>query len=219
MISLIVPTRNRPSNVERFYKSWVNTGSKGELILVTDHDDPSDYTSMDVRIITNCYSDGPYCVGRAGSTVEKVNAGAKVARYDIIGFSGDDVVIETDGWEQIVSEVMKLKRFSLVYPMCGKGQRVFPTHIFMTRALYETLGWYTFPKLHHSWVDFIWQKVGRYLNATGKGNYQKIDNVVFKHLHPMYCSDIEYDKTYQRAYANDELNADKQYYNEYTPNF
>ena len=219
MVSLIVPTRNRPDNVARFYASWVNTGSKGELILVTDHDDPNDYTSMDVRVVTHCYSDGPHSIARAGTTVEKLNAGAAVATYDIIGFSGDDVVIKTDGWESIVSDAMKLKRLSLTYPMCGKGQYVFPTHIFMTRALYETLGWYGFPKLQHPWVDYVWEKIGKYLNETGKGNYQSLPDVLFKHLHPMYCPHVEEDDTYRRAYANRRQSDDKRYYEEYTPTF
>jgi len=200
MISLIIPTRNRPKNIARLYESWVNTGSKGELILVTDHDDPFDYTSMNVRIVTNSYGDESESVARPGTTVEKINAGAAVAKHDIIGFSGDDVVIKTNDWENLVSDVMASETLTLGFPMCGKGQKVFPTHVFMTRALYEMLGWFAYPKLRHPWVDYVWDDIGHYLDKTGKGRYQKMVNVLFEHLHPIYCSDVEQDETYSRAY-------------------
>tara|TARA_B100000745_G_scaffold300554_1_gene255225 strand:+ start:11034 stop:11696 length:663 start_codon:yes stop_codon:yes gene_type:complete len=217
MISLIIPTRNRPKNIARFYESWVNTGSKGELILVTDHDDTNDYTNIDARVIVHRCNDSSSSDDRAGSTVEKINAGAEAATYDIIGFSGDDVVIRTNDWERLVSEVMTLEPLTLGFPMCGKGQKVFPTHVFMTRALYETLGWFAYPKLRHPWVDYAWDKVGRYLEETGKGSYRNIGNVLFEHLHPMYRSSVEYDETYQRAYAA--IDGKSTYYQDYTPDF
>jgi len=224
MISLIVPTRNRPEALERFYKSWVDTKGSGELILVTDHDDSNDYTHMDARIVIDCYGDGHRGMERPGSTVEKINAGARAAKYDIIGFSGDDVVIETDGWEEIVSEAMSLERLSLTHPIDGiKGshatRKYIPNHIFMSRGLYETLGWFAYPKLRHPWVDYVWCKIGNYLNATGKGDYQRLNSVVFKHLHWLYFDNVKKDDTYIRAYTEDEEENSRVHYDDYTPSF
>ena len=204
MISLIVPTRNRPDNIKRLYDSWLQTSSESELIIIADDDDVNDYSFHGVKVIR----------GIRQNAIEKINIGALNSKFDVIGFCGDDCVIESINWENEVLKAMT-KPLSLVYVNDGVNKHTVPNHVFMTRKLYDTLGWFAHPDIVHCYADHVWRKIGQHLNKYNKGVFIKVDKAIFRHLHPNYNDKIEYDELYQQAYNLEQASIDKQTFLKY----
>lgn len=206
MISLVVPSRNRPANLDRLYQSWINTGSLGEFIAVLDDDDENEYGLWWARIIHR----------PRANAIQKINMGAEVAKGDIIGFCGDDCIIKTYRWERILESEMKAE-LSMVWVDDGHNKHNVPNHVFMTRKLYETLGWFAYPEIVHCYTDHVWRKIGNHIAKKPNGFFGK-SKVVFYHDHPDYNGG-ERDEIYRQAYNAEQAAIDKQKYLTYQPKF
>ena len=93
-ILIIVPTRNRPQFLDRLISSWRKTTScKSDLIVNVDSDTEKMYTQA---------PGVKYIVTPDTTVVKKVNDVAmKNLHYKYIMFLGDDIVIRTEGWEDL----------------------------------------------------------------------------------------------------------------------
>src|SRR6266545_4674763 len=99
-LSLIVPTRKRPEQLNRFLISVAATARFSDLIeivLVVDADDElcrtAAFPSLTIR----------HVVGPPGRTMGELNrAGYAASRGDHVMLLNDDVVVKTRGWDRTV---------------------------------------------------------------------------------------------------------------------
>lgn len=201
-ILLLLPTRSRPENVERFYKFWKeNSSGLNDVVVLVDRDDEriEEYYKFDQKKFIIVANDRM-------NLVQKLNFGWKLNNNlsDIIGFVGDDTIIETKDWDQKVVEKFKeLGKYGMLYPNDGYNKHNVPNHIFVTRQWCETLGWFAYPGLNHLFIDKVWQMIGIEMNKSKvDGKYFHAMDIVIRHLHFAFDEKIEKDNLYKDIYLN-----------------
>ena len=204
-ILIVVPTRNRPKNVRRFYNSWKeNTNGSSDVVLVTDEDDKNDYSYTGFMIEKN----------ERLSTTGKINIGVKnhLKGHKIIGFLGDDCTVDTENFEDVIVKSLSETRFGMLRPSNGFDVYDNPDHVFITVELYNFLGWFAYPKLYHSFCDYVWRDIRDILEKTSTGKYVNTKDVVFTHYNSIYFPDLKKDTLHNAVYENKSNDEDKEIY-------
>jgi hypothetical protein len=101
-----------------------------------------------------------------------------IARYDIVGFMGDDGMMRTKDWDRIVCEKLKDKR-GLIYGRDGHHDQRLCTHPFVSTACLLALGFVQPPELHHYYGDNYYQEL-----FTALGRIEYVPELFIEHLHP-----------------------------------
>jgi len=199
MISLLVPTRNRPTNVQRLYQSLVDTTTNIADIELCFYIDEDDSVSLPVitriaeKINTQCVQGPPAPSVRVPTWITQ-NSLQKQAKGPIFMFAADDIVFRTPGWDVKVKE--QFDRFEdkivLVYGPDGFQTGVVPvcTHGFVHQHWIDITGCLLpsyFDNSHgDTWLTDVAERVGRRIYLT---------DVYFEHLHPA-AGKAMWDSTY-----------------------
>ena len=195
-ISLLLPTRGRPTLVERLFKSIVATAAQPErieVILYVDDDDIGSHHlgSQDIRVAR--------IIGPAMTMGGYNNACLQQARGDIIILANDDMVIRTPGWDQAVAEM----------------DAGFPDKIYLAYAndLFKKRSFCTFPVLSRhtcelfvepypiayrgAFIDVHVFDIFKRLQHAGFDRIRYLGDIVFEHLHYRTGKAV-CDETYRR---------------------
>ena len=201
-ISLLVPTRMRPDSLLRFYNTAMSQARdpyKIEVIAFRDEDDYS-YNDLYSRPGLTIIS------GNGLNLAEMWNECAKVARGNILGLFGDDVVFRTRDWDVVVEHTFNqaFDKCLLVYGHDGSpmGEQI-ATHFFLHRNWMNTVGYFVPPYFSAGYVDTWWNDVAKEL---GRMRYIPI---LTEHLHHGYGKS-ENDETYRlgsQRVIDDDLDA------------
>ena len=188
MISILLPTRNRPDNVRRLYQSLIDTSDNMndlEICFFIDDDD-----EISLNLVTELASKinvqaVQYTQAETGRTPQPLmyNELYKIGTGPIYMFCADDVVFRTRGWDsKVKAEFNKYEdRIVLVYGPDGFqfGKVPVCTHGFLHNNWIKTIG-YFFPPYFNiayndTWLTEIAETIGRriYLN-----------DLYFEHIHP-----------------------------------
>jgi hypothetical protein len=187
MISILIPSYKRPFNVVEFTTSAYVTAKCPEQIeiLFGVHEDDiqslaaiqtlNDHMTISIRaIILKKYMDGlPHLSFFWNQLYEKSN-------YDIIGFFGDDVIMRTVAWDEMVINEFVRDKHILVYGddvHCQKGNCA--TLFFTHKKTHREFGFYLPPYFRRTWMD---QFLDNAYRAAGKIVYKK--NLKTEHIHP-----------------------------------
>lgn len=208
MISLLLPTRKRPENIERLYQSLIETTAKPkdiEMVIAIDDDDNSyDKLSIkgDIPIYINSY---PRMV-----LSQYWNECYKRSNGNILMHCGDDLIFRTEGWDTVVKDKFAQYPDNIVFVYGNDGSGVhdgkFGTHGFIHRRWAETVGYFVPPYFSSDWND-------TWLNDVAKmiGRHKHID-ILTEHMHPD-LGKAEYDITHQeRIKRHQEDNVNQLYY-------
>lgn len=203
-ILIVLPTRNRPENVKRFYEFYTkNTCGKSRVIVMADIDDPNDY-SYTGWIIERHPRLTP---------IEKLNMGAEkyLGDLDVLSYMGDDAVIETKNFEDVVFEELGDNKLGIIY-----GQNHIPfyavDHPFITASLYKKMGWFYYPKLFHSWMDYVLDDIGKFIRDEGLGVFFQSEKLSVRNIHPEYVEGLKKDENYYWVYREEITDKDKAIY-------
>ena len=188
MISFCCPSRGRPELAKRLVDTAIATQTgKTEFLFYLNEDDPT--LEQYKKFLDKKY----YTVGTNQSTCYSWNQMADKAKHDIVMLMGDDVQIQTQGWDSlIVNEFNRFQdRILMVVPSDGrmKGTLKYTTqeptlwpdeklpaaHFAVHKNWIKTLGYLAPPFFWHWHVDSYTQKVARKL-----GRCLYLPNVVFK---------------------------------------
>jgi hypothetical protein len=197
LISLILPTRGRPTLVERFFGSLGKMTShldQVEVILYVDEDDISSHhlDSQDfhvTRIIGPALSMGGYnsaCFERA--------------RGEIIILVNDDIVIRSVGWDDRVREMNAEfeDQIYLGYANDLFKKSKFCTFPIMSRRTCELLI-QPYPSAYRRFfIDVHLFDIFKRLQHAGVDRIRYYDDLVFEHLH-FRTGKAPYDETYGYA--------------------
>lgn len=194
MISLLLPTRNRPALVQRLFQKIVETTSrldKVEVILYVDEDDIGSH-GLDsaafrvVRIVGPMLTMGGYnsaCFAKA--------------QGDILILANDDMVIRTHGWDDRVRAInAKFKdEIYLAYPNDLFKKSKFCTFPVMSRRTCELLI-EPYPVAYQRFfIDPHLFDIFKRLQHAGFNRICYCEDVVFEHLH-YRTGKASYDETY-----------------------
>lgn len=195
MISLLVPTRGRPQNIVRFAESVANTATGlVEVIWCVDQDDVLSRMAVEDLPTDSYLPSHRLLVGPRQIPCILWNQAAMIARGDIVGLMGDDIVMRTPGWDVLVSHAFDHipDRIALVYGRDGFRDEVHASHPFLSREWVEAVGYAT-PENFSQDMNDVW------LNEVAEmiGRRVFLPDVFTQHLHPDDPSlGVELDQTY-----------------------
>lgn len=164
-ISLLVPTRGRPDSFYEMVESARRLAvypRSIEVVAYIDRDDPAriEYLNMQqpVRLLTGERMLLSVCWNECYLS----------SKGELLMHMGDDVLFQTDGWDQIVREAFRSVPDRILFAYgddLGPNGKVFGTHGVMHRRWVETLGYFVPPLFSSDWND-VWlnevaEKIGR----------------------------------------------------------
>ena len=187
MISFSCPSRGRPTLAKRLVDTATETQQgETEFLFYLNNDDPT------LEQYKDLLDEKHYTVGPNQSTCYSWNLMAKKAKNDIVMLMGDDVQVQTQGWDGIIANEFNryADRILMVVPSDGrtKGTGTFKhdvklwpdeplpaAHFAVHKNWINTLGYLAPPFFWHWHVDSYTQKVARKL-----GRCLYLPTVVFK---------------------------------------
>ena len=195
MISLLIPTRDRPSNVRRAVDSVKNTVSQPDLVEIlfyVDLDDdtfPTEVLGKNVRIVR-----GPRMWLSVLQNILYANAFGEILMY-----SADDVVYETQAWDEKVRDMINSEKDKLVLvygnDSATHGENI-AIHGFLHRNWIEATGTWVAPGRgvpYDLWHTDVARKLGR---------LRYLPDVKFSHVHYRQGQGLaEFDETYKYVSA------------------
>ncbi len=227
MISITMPTRNRPERLRKCIKSCVDLADNPgdlEFLLYVDEDDnetrheelQSEFPATTIKTF----------VGKRLFNLYKVqNYLAECANGYILAYLADDMYFTTEGWDTRVKESFTDDQIWLVHPYEKyKGARGAP-HGFLSKKAMEITGIF-FPDIFaynfgDTWMWDVYQSIGR---------CKCLDDVHISHDHPGFSERKKnpplelaqyWDDTYREKYKISEdityLEKDKQTYRKTLP--
>lgn len=195
IISILVPTRNRPNNVLRFLNSVFDTATfkdQIEVLFYVDEDDntfPTDFKHSDkVSVIRG----KRIWISLAWNLLYVKSKG------DILMYAGDDVIFETPGWDERVKNAFKSfpDSLGLVYGNDGgwySGKLAI--NGFIHRRWANVLGYFAYPA-RLSALDLWIHECASFINRV-----IYLEDVMIRHVHYRQgTADANFDNTYQEAY-------------------
>lgn len=199
-LCLIVPSRGRPTNVQRLTEAVEQTSlGEAQLVVGIDDNDPKRAGYVDVPCVKVMLAGHP-------TMIDKLNSIAtyEAQAYEFIGFAGDDHVPRTKGWDKAIIEALdRLPGPGIVY--CNdlfQGPNL-PTSVFMHSSIVLALGWMAPPTLQHLYCDNAWKALGEAL-----GSIRYLPDVVIEHVHP-HAGKAESDEQYERVNSGERYAADQ----------
>lgn len=186
-ISILVPTLNRPKNIQAFAESIDKTTidpSDIEIVFGIHEDDIASKNiieelnpklKIEIRYeYIKRHEDGKVHLAFLWNQLYKK------AKYPIIGYFGDDVLSHTPGWDMEVKKEFADDKIILVacndvHVQKGKKATLFFTH----KTVHDKIGFYLNPKFRRWYTDTFWDIV--FKNA-GKLHFR--EDLVMEHLHP-----------------------------------
>jgi hypothetical protein len=196
-ISFLVPTLNRPESIEVFSTAidkLCNHPKTVEIVFGVHDDDVGSIDMievMDEKLSISCRAE---IIDRHPEGVHLAflwNQLYPKAKYDIVGYFGDDVLFHTPGWDdEVRKEFMRDKAVMVscndVHIHRGKTATLFFTH----KSVHDRFGFYLHPKFKRWYTDTFWDLIFRW---AGKMRYR--EDIVTEHFSPDVFKD-RLDKTY-----------------------
>ena len=188
MISFCCPSRGRPTLAKRLVDTATETQQgETEFLFYLNDDDPT------LEQYKDLLDEKHYTVGPNQSTCYSWNLMAKKAKNDIVMLMGDDVQVQTQGWDSIIANEFNRyeDRILMVVPSDGRSKgtgridiedpTLWPdkplpaAHFAVHKNWVNALGYLAPPFFWHWHVDSYTQKVARKL-----GRCLYLPTVVFK---------------------------------------
>jgi hypothetical protein len=195
MISILLPTRNRPNNLIRLKNNILETASNIndiELCIYIDDDDVESIPALEDiagSINTNAVQ-GNRILGS-----QMYNELFKISNGDIIMFAADDILFKTPNWDLFVKTKFELAtddKILFIFGNDGFQNGRIGTHGFIHRHWIEILGYVLPPKLASAYTDEWITELSRRVNRD-----LYCPDLIIEHLHPA-IGKAKSDETYTK---------------------
>jgi hypothetical protein len=197
---VIVPSRSRAKNVDRFAKAFFETSKNSDLLIGIDSDQMNFYPRIEGVM---------YDINQNLKLVPKLNLLAmKYAdKYETITFLGDDHVLKTEGWDIELAKPINQFGYGISFANDLFQTPMLPTSAMVSTNIIKTLGFMCPPNLFHMYIDNFWGILGSKLNALFY-----FENVIWEHMH-FLNKKAEIDESYKET--NGYLTRDQFAFHEY----
>ena len=185
---VIVPTRGRREQCERFLKAFSETATCADLLFVTDPEDGA-YDGMDWGAAVQAVLEPrEFLVGKLNKT-----AVAMADLYRVLAWFGDDCVPVTPGFDRLMLDMLdgQLGGSGWVYADDKRRSDV-PEHWMCSSDVVKELGWYANPALGHFYIDNCVGELGK-----RSGLIRYCPQAVVEHKHYSVAAGVEHDTVYQ----------------------
>jgi hypothetical protein len=206
IISICVPSRGRPQNLDKLYESAMDTAANKppiEFIIRLDNDDK---LSLEAKCLSQ--NNVRTIIGPRVVLSSMWNEAAALAQSAIFFHCGDDVVFHTPGWDNIVLAAFQQfpDNIALVHGRDLVHDEKFGTHCFIHRTWAETVG-YVVPPYFDSDMADLW--LNDMANALNRRVYAP--ELITEHRH--YCvGKAKIDKTHEeRIERGERINVHRLY--------
>lgn len=192
MISVLVPTRNRPDNVRRLLTSAFNTAdTEVEFVFYVDQDDPRREETL-----SEIFREGAKVVYGGDERIvlsQMWNLCAEVAYYPIMMHCGDDIVFRSAGWDTRVRDEFDAcaDKILFVHGRDGYQDAKLGTHGFLHRNWVDAVGYFVPPYFSSDYNDLWLTEVA---DALGRRRY--VPEIYTEHMHPVIGKGT-WDQTHQ----------------------
>ncbi len=195
--SVILPTRERPKQLERMLTSLFSTASKPDSLEVILYQDEDDIETNKIDAKLEAWG-VERIIGPKLSMGKRLSTCIAASSGDVLFFLNDDVVVRTQDWDRLINE--EVSKFSdqiyLLYPndlFKGKSYATFPI---ISRKLCEIIV-DPFPAAYEgSFLDIHIMDIFKRLQGEGGTKIKYLEDIVFEHLH-FRAGKSEYDNTYE----------------------
>jgi glycosyltransferase involved in cell wall biosynthesis len=182
-ISLLLPTRGRPTLLQRLFESLANTTadlSALEVVLYVDEDD------TETQQISHPSLFLVKLIGTPGQKMGNMNRACyEASRGRHVMLMNDDVVFRTKGWEARVLEAFG--RFpdevALVYGNDLHQRKGVPTFPIVSRRVCELIGGICPRDYLNVYIDVHLHDIFKKLARLGHDRLVYLDDVIFEHMH------------------------------------
>lgn len=184
---ILIPTKGRPQNIERFASMYKLTKATEPVVLLLDGDDRylADYFNNQRASNFWCWVAPDSDNGIGGIMNEYFRRFPDEEYYAILA---DDVVPQTEHWDIILKQAC-LESRGLAWGDDGLQGAGLPTHPFICGDVVRALGYIAHPKLKHCYIDDCWLAIA---NVIG-GQY--MPNIKLTHFHHLNGK-AQLDETY-----------------------
>ena len=204
-MAILVPSRNRPQNIEALIKSLDETETESDLLVIVDDDDKD----FDAYLSLGC---NVFQVERQGKGMARpLNFVARHLqdKYRHFCFLGDDHRPRTKNWDIHFINALDELETGLVYgDDLFQGERL-PTAIAMTGNIVKALGGMTPPNMIHLYLDNFWLKLGQDLKSI-----RFMPEIIIEHLHPA-AGKADWDEGYKAVNAEEVYSEDARAFHDY----
>ena len=187
LISILLPTRNRPHNLKRLYESVRATASQmPEFSVYADEDPASAELARSLGMVVTLGT-------RRILLSDMWNVAYRAATGDILMLCGDDIIFRTPNWDVWVREAFAAypDKIAFVYGDDLAHGRKHGTHGFLHRTWVELIGYFTPPIFSFGYCDTWLNDVAEEL-----GRRVFLPDVVTEHMHPFWGK-AEMDSVYR----------------------
>lgn len=182
MISLLLPTRGRPALVARLFDSIAEKTrhlSRIEVIVYVDDDDPGSFGITEDRFAVKVTVGPRLTMGGYNSTCLAKASG------EIVILINDDMVIRTQGWDDVVRE-LDSRYPDKVYLGYGndlyKGRNLCAFPILSRRCCEALLE--PFPSAYRgAFIDYHLLDIFKRVQKAGYSRICYLEHLVFEHMH------------------------------------
>jgi hypothetical protein len=184
---VIVPTRGRRGQCERFLKAFTETSTCADLLFVTDPDDQDTWTGMDWgEAAVAELAPREYLTGKLNKT-----ALAMADMYKVLMWLADDTVPVTPAWDRLMLATLDdLGGSGWVYPD-DKRRNDVPEHWMVSSDVVKALGWFANPALGHFYLDNTIAELGK-----RSGLIRWCPEAIVEHRHYSVAKDTAHDEVY-----------------------
>jgi hypothetical protein len=184
MISLLLPTRGRPhlmKDLVASYRENSHNKEQNELLIYLQNDDNSVPEYVNVFQEINLKQDKDFFILNPYPTGHMWNLLADKAKGDLLCLMGDDVVIETPGWDRQIEEAAKKYQDNIFVIAVNDGRSPDPNHLgcphpVLHRRWKEILGFFMPPMFMHRYLDRYTAHLAIQLDR-----FIQLPDVMFKH--------------------------------------
>lgn len=196
-ISFVFPSRKRPkkaiSCIENVLKKAKNPENI-EIVFVFDNDDVDSVKEILSHEIVKSNNVKYIMVDRDQQNFgELYNIGFRETTHDIIGIIADDVVVETDLWDEHIFQAVSRIPDEIYILAPDDGRNVMATHFITSRKVIEIMKFLQPPWFVADFGDMWFTEVFSSIQRVFA-----LPNVKFTHMHYTHGS-CEKDETYEDA--------------------
>jgi hypothetical protein len=198
---VIIGTRSRPDNAIRAFQALKKTSIESDFLIVINEDQQELYPEINgvqrevVPTSFGANEKGNHVVHKYWDS------------YKTITGIDDDCLVQTTGWDAIITAPIKQRGYGISYGNDGMQGSKIPTKVTISSNIVKSLGFFSPPILKHSFCDNFWKILGESLNAL---DYFK--DVNMEHLH-WINGKAPKDKTYEMNTKELFIKDKKSYFN------
>ena len=199
---VILPSRGRPDKISDALDALKDYSHISDFIVAIDDDEADLYPRVDGFT----YEVNPRL--RMNGTLNLV-ANKYADKYETIYFLGDDHVVRTPGWDELLYAPIKARGYGLSYGDDKFQGGNLATAVMMSTNIIRILGYMAPPKLIHLYMDNFWMSLGKALNCL-----DYVPKAVIEHMHYL-VGKSEQDAQYAEVNSGEMYQKDKETFIEY----